>query len=109
MMMNNPDSQISKDLDLFPQVQRKERKKPYYQKQRALKRRLSEVILGQRPFLKVHSDVLKTDFWFVNEGLVNPADQMFDGKIITMEMLAEIMATRQPLLRTVEDLLKEKI
>ena len=107
MMMNNPDSQVSEAFDLFPQIHRKERKKPQQQKKRALKRLLSEVILGQRSFLKIHSDALRTDFWFVNEGLVNPADQMFNGKVITMEMLAEILTARQPLLQTVEELFRE--
>ena len=109
MMMNNPDSQVSKVADLFPQMRKEEQKKPLRQKQHALKRRLGEVILGQRPFLNVHSDALQTDFWFVNEGLVDPADQMFNGKVITMEMLAEIMTTRQPILRKIEELFKEKI
>ena len=109
MMMNNPDSQASRVADLFPQIRKEDQKKPLHRKQRALKRRLGEVIWGQRPFLKVHSDALQTDLWFVNEGLVNPADQMFNGKAITMEMLVEIMTSRQPVLRTVEELFKEKI
>ena len=104
MMMNNPDSQVSKVGELFPQIRREKQRKPLHQKQRALKRRLGEVIMGQRPFLKVHSDVLQINFWFVNEGLVNPADQMFNGKVITMEMLAEIMTARQPILSKVEEL-----
>ena len=109
MMMNNPDSQVSKVGELFPQIHKREQRKPLHQKQRALKRLLGEVIMGQRPFLKVHSDVLQINFCFVNEGLVNPADKMFNGKVITMEMLAEIMAARQPILRTVEELFRENI
>ena len=76
------------------------------QKQRSLKRKLSEVILGKRPYLNVNSDVLQTDFWFVNEGLVDPTDKMFAKKVITMEMLVEIMTAQQPILRTVEELFK---
>jgi hypothetical protein len=107
MMINNSDSQISEVFDLFPQMRKEEEKKPRVQKRRTLQRRLAEVILGQRSFLKVYSDALETDLWFVNEGLVNPAEPMFNSKVITMEMLAEIMTTRQPLLHSVEELFRE--
>lgn len=105
MIIEKQDVQTPEILDLFPQT----KKKGLRQKSRALKRKLGEVILGLRPFLKVHSEVLQTDFWFINEGLADPADQMFCGKVITMEMFAEIMAARQPILRTVEELFKEKV
>jgi hypothetical protein len=32
---------------------------------------------------------------------------MFKGKVITMEMLAEIMTTHQPVLKTVEELFRD--
>ena len=109
MILNDSKSQKTEIIDLFPQTKKEERKHAGEYKHRALKRKLGEVILGQRAFLKVRSESLQTDFWVVNEGLVDPADKMFNGKVITMDMLAEIMASRQPVLRTVEDLFKEKV
>ena len=55
--------------------------------------RLNEVIYGQRPYLQVYSNTLQRSICFVNEGLMNPDDLNFDGKIITMEMLADIVTT----------------
>jgi len=109
MMVNNSEKQVPQMADLFPPAGKKQRKTTAQQNQRILKRMLGEVIGGLRPFLKVHSEVLQTDFWFVNEGLADPADQLFSGKVITMEMLADIMTARQPVLRTVEELFREKI
>jgi hypothetical protein len=109
MILNNSESHAPQMADLFPQTVRKQRRTAAPQKQRTLKRMLSEVMLGRRPFLKVHSVVLQTDFWFVNEGLADPADRMFSGKIITMAMLAEIITARQPILRTVKELFRENI
>jgi hypothetical protein len=103
MLTDNSDSQTPEIIDLFPQAARKDRKRSVRHKTRVLKRMIGEVILGQRPFLKVHSEVLQTDLWIVNEGLVNPTDQTFNGKVITMEMLAEIMTAKQPILKTVEE------
>jgi hypothetical protein len=104
MLTDNSDSQTPEIINLFPQGSKKDRKRSIRHKTHVLKRKIGEVILGQRPFLKVHSEVLQTDFWIVNEGLVNPADQTFNGKVITMEMLAEIMTVKQPFLRTMEEL-----
>ena len=105
-MINNPNSTVSEVFDLFPQMRKEE--KPQLQKRCTLQRQISEVILGQRPFLKVHSKTLQKDLWFVNEGLANPTDPMFDGKIITMEMLAEIMSSGQPFLQAVEEFLARR-
>ena len=104
MIINNSESQVQEIIDLFPQTKTEKDNRSGQQKQRSLKRKLSEVILGNRPYLNVYSDVLKTNFWFVNEGLVDPTDKMFAEKAITMEMLAEIMSSNQPILRTVEEL-----
>jgi hypothetical protein len=109
MIINNSESQVPEIIDLFPQTESEKGNRPGQQKQRSLKRKLSEVILGNRPYLNVYSDVLQTNFWFVNEGLVDPAERMFAEKVITMEMLAEIMAANQPILRVVEELFKEKV
>jgi hypothetical protein len=95
-------------IDLFPQTKREERKRSDQQKKRLVKRKLSEVILGKRSYLKVYSERLQTTFWFVNEGLADPTDKMFNGNVITMEMLAEIISTDQPIRRTVEELFRGK-
>ena len=58
---------------------------------KTVNKQLNEVIYGQRPFLQVYSNTLQRSICFVNEGLMNPEDLNFDGKIITMEMLAEIV------------------
>lgn len=108
MIINNSESQTPEVVDLFPQTKKETGNRLGQQKQRSLKRKLSEVILGKRPYLNVYSDVLQTNFWFVNEGLADPTDKMFVKKVITMEMLAEIMAANQPILRTVEELFKDK-
>ena len=107
MIINNSESQVPEMIDLFPQTKKEERKRSGLQKQRSLKRKLSEVILGQRSYLNVYSDVLQTNFWFVNEGLVDPTDGMFNRNVITMEMLAEIMTAHQPVLKTVEELFRD--
>jgi hypothetical protein len=108
MISNNLESQVSGMIDLFPQTKTEERKRSDQQKHRLLKRKLREVILGKRSYLSVHSEALQTNFWFVNEGLVDPADRMFNGNVITMEMLAEIMIANQPILRTVGEMFKGK-
>jgi hypothetical protein len=108
MITNNLQSPVSEIIDLFPQTKREERKPSHLQKQRWVKRKLNEVIVGKRSHIKVYSETLQTSFWFVNEGLINPADSMFKGNVITMEMLAEILTTDQSLIRTVEEMFGEK-
>ncbi len=108
MILNDSKSQKTEIIDLFPQTKKEGRKRAGEHKHRALKRKLGEVILGRRAFLKVHSESLQTDFWVVNEGLADPADPLFNGKVITMDMLAEIMASRQSFLRTVEELFRDE-
>jgi hypothetical protein len=108
MITNNLASQVPEMIDLFPQTKGEERKRSDQQKQRLVKRKLSEVILGKRSYLNVYSKRLQTTFWFVNEGLMNPADKMFTGNVITMEMLAEIMASNQSVLRSIEEMFGEK-
>ena len=103
-MLKNTGNHVPQMADLFAQTGKKQRKTTAQQKQRVLKRMLGEVILGLRPFLRVHSKALQADFWFVNEGLANPADPLFSGKVITMAMLAEIMTDGQPALRTARQL-----
>jgi hypothetical protein len=109
MIVNKANSRQAPVGDLFPQLRKAEQRRSLPRRQRSLKRLLGEVILGQRSFLKVHSDVLQTDFWFVNEALADPSDRLFNGKTITMAMLAEIMMSRQPALRTVEQLFRDNI
>ena len=70
----------------------RQRKRRMPDKQSILKRRLNEVIMGNRPVLKLFSKTLQTDFWFVNEGLVDLNEEVFPGQVITMEMLAEMMS-----------------
>jgi hypothetical protein len=78
--------------DLFANTipQKKTRKRKSSGK--TVNKRLNEVIYGQRPFLQVYSNTLQRSICFVNEGLINPDDLDFDGKIITMEMLADIVS-----------------
>ncbi|TFH01872.1 MAG: hypothetical protein E4H13_03705 [Calditrichales bacterium] len=90
--------------DLFPPTVVTTHKR---QNQRILKRKLGEVILGQRPFLNVYSDALQTDIWFVNEGMVNPSDPLFVNRVITMNRLAEIIGSNDTILKTVEKLFGE--
>lgn len=68
-------------------------------------KRIKEVIYGQRPFYKVYSKTLQTDIWFVNEGMLNPDEEEFNGTIITMEMLSGILSDEKPLLPALEALL----
>jgi len=109
MIINNSEPQAPEIIDLFQQAKTERNNHSDQQKQRSLKRKLSEVIRGRRPYLNVYSKALKTNFWFVNEGLTNPIDKMFAGKVITMEMLAEIMSAQQPVLQIVEEMFKEKV
>jgi hypothetical protein len=56
-----------------------------------LRRRIKEVIYGRRPAVKIYSSRLQSELWLVNEGLADPADALFAGKAITMQVLAELM------------------
>ena len=109
MELNDSKSAKTEIIDLFPQTKKAGRKRGGDQKHRILKRKLGEVIMGQRAFLRLHSESLQTDFWVVNEGLTDPADRLFSGKVITMAILAEIMTSQQPLLPAFEKLFREKI
>lgn len=109
MMTNNLQSQVPGVVDLFPQTKKEEHKRSNRHKQRLVKRQLNEVIFGKRSYLNVYSEYLQASLWFVNEGLVDPADPMFKGKAITMEMLAEIMSANQPIFRTIEEMFKEEV
>ena len=77
--------------DLFAHTipQKKIRKRKSGSK--VVNKQLNEVIYGQRPFLQVYSNTLQRLICFVNEGLMNPEDLNFDGKVITMEMLADMI------------------
>ena len=86
---NNSKQQVLEIFDLAPQ---KKHTRSAHQKQRILKHKLSQVLLGQRSALKVHSKTLQTDLWFVNEGLVDPCDVAYEGKVVTMAMLAKLLA-----------------
>lgn len=93
--------------DLFSQTTAKKRKLKRKASGKSVSRRLNEVIYGIRPFLQVYSSELQHDICFVNEGLINPDEINFDGKIITMEMLAEIMTNENEFPRAVQDMLNE--
>ena len=77
--------------DLFAQTIPQKRTRKRKTSGKSVNNRLNEVIYGQIPFLQVYSNTLQRSICFVNEGLMNPDDLNFDGKIITMEMLAEIV------------------
>ena len=78
--------------DLFAQTIPQKRIRKRKTSGKSVNNRLNEVIYGQRPFLQVYSNTLQRSICFVNEGLMNPDDLNFDGKIITMEMLADIVS-----------------
>lgn len=79
--------------DLFAQtIPQKKRTRKRKTSGKTVNRQLNEVIYGQRPFLQVYSNTLQRSVCFVNEGLMNPDDLDFEGKIITMEMLADIVS-----------------
>lgn len=77
-------------LEIFPAPAAKNQRSATDRK-RILRRRLNEVILGRRPALRLYSKALKSDCWFVNEGLVKPESTTMPGKVITMEMLADMI------------------
>ena len=92
-IQQNPQKQVLEIL----KVPSRQRKRRIPDKQNLLKRRLNEVIMGNRPVLKLFSKTLQTDFWFINEGLVDLNEEVFPGQVITMEMLAEMMSDQQNL------------
>jgi len=100
-IQQNPQQQVLEILKA-PSRQRKRR---IPDKQSILKRRLNEVIMGNRPVLKLFSKTLQTDFWFINEGLVDLNEEVFPGQVITMEMLAEMMSDEQNLSELVQNIL----
>ena len=78
--------------DLFAQtVPQQKRTRKRKTSDKSVNKQLNEVLYGMRPFLQVYSNTLQQSICFVNEGLMNPDDLNFDGKIITMEMLADIV------------------
>ena len=101
MMNNTFTTPLPTMPDLFPPRAARPAKQP---DPRLLKRKLGEVILGRRPFLKVYSRALRADICFVNEGLVNPADPLFGKRVITMKRLAEIFGNTDTVLKTVQKL-----
>jgi hypothetical protein len=101
----NPDQQVLEIFDLVPQKDRKKRRTSARRKQHLLKHRLNEVVFGKRSALRVYSKALQTDFWFVNEGLADPSDVAFQGRVVTMEMLAEIMSNAGQLAQGLRELI----
>ena len=84
------------------------RRAPKPDRQRLFKKRLTDVILGRRPMLRVYSATLKTGFCFINEGLISPGDLSPADKVITMEMLAAIMTDECTPVQTVQQMLDGK-
>jgi hypothetical protein len=84
-MREKPEQEVLEIFGLSPQNKRK-------RSAHRLKYKLREVVFGHRSALKVYSNTLRTDFWFVNEGLVDPSDAAFEGKAVTMEMLAKMLS-----------------
>lgn len=84
--------------DLFAQTIPQKRTRKRKSSGKTVNKRLNEVIYGQRSFLQVYSNTLQRSICFVNEGLMNPNDLDFDDKIITMEMLADIVTNEGTIL-----------
>jgi len=78
-------------IDLFEFTTVKKPERVLHSELIRLRRRIREVIYGQRPAVKIYSTRLQTDLWLVNEGLVDPLDTAFEGKAVTMQVLAEFM------------------
>ncbi len=93
--------------DFFPQISPRKRKLKRKASGKLISRQLNEVIYGNRPFLQVYSSALQHSICFVNEGLINPNEMDFDGKIITMEMLAEIMTNENEFPHVMQGMLSE--
>jgi hypothetical protein len=70
-----------------------------------LRSRIRDVIDGRRSFIRVYSTRLQCDFWLVNEGLADPAAEMFGGKAITMQVLAELMLEQDKSVQILKELL----
>jgi hypothetical protein len=87
--------------DTLP-VKVRQRRKHSNSERLPVARALNEVIAGRRPALRLYSKKLGQHLWFVNEGLVNPSESRFDGKVITMAMLAQMMTTGSNLLEAAE-------
>ncbi len=73
-----------------------------------LRRRIKEVINGQRPAVKIYSSRLQSELWLVNEGLADPADAVFAGKAITMRVLAELMLEQEKSTQILQEILNKK-
>ena len=99
-MMKEKDRQQTLDINGIVAPRRR-------QKDRLLRHRLKEVLHGKRPALKVYSRRLQADLWFVNEGLADPADATFGGRVITMAGLANMMKGGTPLSQAIQALLEE--
>jgi len=84
--------------DLFAHTIPQKRTRKRKTSGKTVNKQLNEVIYGMRPFLQVYSNTLQRSICFVNEGLMNPDDLNFDGKIITMEMLADIVTNEGKIL-----------
>jgi hypothetical protein len=98
-MLSEPTHQQT--LEIFDIYPRRQRRTP-----QMLQRKLKEVIFGKRKALRVYSQTLKTNIWFVNEGLINPSEKNFDGAVITMERLAEVLADGHPPSQLANDILE---
>lgn len=93
--------------DLFSQTVPRKRKLRRKSAGKSIARQLNEVIYGNRPFVQVYSNFLQRPVCFVNEGLINPDEINFDGKIITMEMLAEIVTNENELPLAIKNMLNK--
>ncbi len=72
---------------------------------RDVAQQLVDVIQARRPALRLRSRSLDTCIWFVNEKLTDPEDQRYDGKVITMEMLAELLSCESSMLEAAQRLI----
>ena len=103
MVVRKTEQQV---LEIFDLPSRRRGK--YGKGVKQLKRKLSEVICGLRPLLKVYCKTLQTEFCFVNEGLVDLAHTKLSGNVITMQMLAELMTDEQPFLPKIKQQFEKK-
>jgi len=91
--------------DLFSKTYPPKRKLKRKAAGKLIARQLNEVIYGTRPYIEVYSKTLQHHICFVNEGLINPHDINFDGKIITMKMLADIASNSKDVVGNVQAML----
>ena len=96
MLSGTTNQQTLEIFDIHP----RRRRTPH-----TLQRKLKEVIFGKRKALRVYSQTLQTNIWFVNEGLIDPSDKNFNGAVITMTRLAEILADGQSASQLVNSIL----